>query len=58
MPAHRCEDLCRHHGISHGTYYHWKSKYSGLDASDLKRMKEIEAENARLKRLYAGGLSR
>jgi putative transposase len=46
-------DLCRRHGISHGTYYHWKSKYSGLEASDLKRMKELEAENARLKRLYA-----
>jgi len=46
-------DLCRRHGISHGTYYHWKSKYSGLEASDLKRMKELELENARLKRLYA-----
>jgi putative transposase len=46
-------DLCRRHGISHGTYYHWKSKYSGLEASDLKRMKELEAENAKLKRLYA-----
>jgi len=37
-------DLCRRHGISHGTYYHWKSKYSGLEASDLKRMKELEAD--------------
>lgn len=46
-------DLCRRHGISHGTYYHLKSKYSGLEASDLKRMKELEAENAKLKRLYA-----
>jgi putative transposase len=46
-------DLCRRHGISHGTYYHWKSKYSGLEASDLKRMKELEAENAKLKRMYA-----
>ena len=46
-------DLCRRHGISHGTYYQWKSKYSGLEASDLKRMKELEHENARLKRLYA-----
>ena len=46
-------DLCRRHGISHGTYYHWKSKYSGLEASDLKRMKELEAENARLKKLLA-----
>ena len=42
-------DLCRRHGISHGTYYHWKSKYGGLEASDLKRMKELEAENAKLR---------
>lgn len=46
-------DLCRRHGISPATYYQWKSKYGGLEASDLKRMKELEAENARLKRLYA-----
>jgi putative transposase len=46
-------DLCRRHGISPATYYQWKSKYGGLEASDLKRMKELEAENSRLKRLYA-----
>ena len=46
-------DLCRRHGISHGTYYHWKSKYGGMEASDLKRIRDIEAENARLKRLVA-----
>jgi len=47
------KDLCRHHGISQATNYKWKSKYGGLEASDLKRIKELEAENARLKRMYA-----
>jgi putative transposase len=46
-------ELCRRHGISPATYYQWKSKYGGLEASDLKRMKELEQENSRLKRLYA-----
>lgn len=47
------KDLCRKAGISSATYYQWKSKYGGLDASDLKRVKELEAENAKLKRMYA-----
>lgn len=47
------KDLCRKHGISDATYYNWKSKYGGMEASDLKRMKELEAENSRLKRMYA-----
>lgn len=47
------KDLCRQAGISTPTYYQWKSKYGGLEVSDLKRVKELEAENARLKRLYA-----
>ena len=47
------KDLCRQAGISTATYYQWKSKYGGMDASDLKRVKELEAENARLKRMYA-----
>ena len=47
------KDLCRRHGISPATYYQWKSKYSGLQASDLKKMRELERENARLKQLYA-----
>ena len=47
------KDLCRQAGISSATYYQWKSKYGGMDASDLKRVKELEAENARLKRMYA-----
>jgi putative transposase len=47
------KDLCRQAGISTATYYQWKSKYGGMEASDLKRVKELESENARLKRLYA-----
>ncbi len=46
-------DICREHGISSATYYQWKSKYGGLKASDLKRLREIEAENAKLKKMYA-----
>jgi len=46
-------DLCRKHGISDGTYYKWKSKYGGLDTSDLKRLRELETENSQLKRMYA-----
>lgn len=47
------KDICRKHGISDATYYKWKSKYGDMEASDLKRVKELEAENARLKRMYA-----
>jgi putative transposase len=46
-------DLCRKHQISDATYYKWKSKYGGLDASDVKRMRELEMENSQLKRMYA-----
>ncbi|PWD85913.1 hypothetical protein DC080_03890 [Ignatzschineria cameli] len=46
-------DICREHGISSATYYQWKSKYGGLEASDLKRLREIEAENSKLKKMYA-----
>jgi putative transposase len=49
----KIKDLCREHGISEATYYNWKSKYGGMEASDVKRMKELEAENAKLKRMYA-----
>ena len=49
----RVKEICRKHGISEPTYYKWKSKYGGLDASELKRIKELEAENAKLKRMYA-----
>ncbi len=47
------QDICRQNGISYATYYKWKSKYGGMEASDLKRVKELEAENARLKRMFA-----
>ncbi len=47
------KEICRTHGISDATYYNWKSKYGGMSASDLKRMKEMERENAQLKRMYA-----
>ncbi len=46
-------EVCRKHGISAATYYAWKSKYAGSTVSDLTRMRELEAENARLKRMYA-----
>jgi putative transposase len=46
-------EVCRKHGISSATYYQWKSKYAGMSVSELKRVKELEAENARLKRMYA-----
>ena len=46
-------ELWRQHGISSATYYKWKAKYGGLDASDVKRLKELEHENSRLKRMYA-----
>jgi putative transposase len=47
------KDICRKHGISSPTYYSWKSRYGGMEASDLKRTKELESENAKLKRMYA-----
>ena len=49
----KVSDVCRKHGISGATYYQWKSKYGGMEASDLKRNRELEAENAQLKRMYA-----
>ena len=47
------KEICRKHGISDATYYNWKSKYGGMNASDLKRMKEMESELSQLKRMYA-----
>ena len=46
-------ELCRQHGISKSTYYKWKSKYSGMEASDLRRLRELEEENRRLKKMFA-----
>jgi putative transposase len=45
--------LARKHGISAATYYHWKSKYAGAGVAELKRLRELEAENVKLKRMYA-----
>lgn len=47
------KEVCRQHGISDATFYNWKSKYGGMSASELKRLREIEEENAKLKRMYA-----
>ena len=46
-------ELCREHGISNATFYNWRSKPGGMDASLMKRMKELEEENRRLKKMYA-----
>jgi putative transposase len=46
-------DVCRNHGISQPTYYNWKSRYGGLGISELKRIREIEVEHSKLKRMYA-----
>lgn len=46
-------DLCRQHGISDATFYKWKAKYAGLTVSEARRLKELEQENAKLKRLLA-----
>jgi putative transposase len=47
------KEVCRKDGISDATFYNWKSKYGGMSASELKRLRETEAENAKLKRMYA-----
>ena len=47
------QDLCREHGMSSASFYKWRAKYGGMDASLMRRMKELEAENKRLKKMYA-----
>ena len=47
------KDVCRELGISEATYYVWKSKYGGMEASDVQRLRDVEAEHAKLKRMYA-----
>jgi len=47
------KDICREYGISDATYYNWKSKYGGMEASDIKRLKELEDENRKLKQMFA-----
>ena len=49
----KVQDICRQHGISDATYYKWKSKYGGMEASDIKRLREVETENSKLKRMFA-----
>ena len=49
-------DLCRKHGISDATFYNWKSKFGGMDVSEAKRLKQLEGENAKLKRLLADAM--
>ena len=51
--GHPTTDVCRKHGISAGTFYKWKAKYGGMDVSDAKRLKALEDENAKLKKLLA-----
>lgn len=49
----KVEDIYRQNGVSNATYYNWKSKYGGMEANDAKRLKELEDENAKLKKLFA-----
>jgi putative transposase len=49
----KVSDICRENGISDATFYNWKAKYGGMDVNELKRVKQLEQENARLKRMYA-----
>ena len=49
----KTSDVCRRHGISQPTFYNWKAKYGGLDVSDAKRLRALEDENAKLKKLLA-----
>jgi len=48
------KEVCREYGVSDATYYNWKSKYGGMEASDIRRLKEMEDENRRLKQMFAG----
>lgn len=49
----RVDELCRRHGISSATFYAWRKKFGGMEASDAKRLRELEMENAKLKRIVA-----
>ena len=48
------EELCREHGVSRATFYNWRKKFGGLEVDDAKRLKSLEEENRRLKRMVAG----
>ena len=47
------KEVCREYGVSDATYYNWRSKYGGMEASDIRRLKEMEDENRRLKQMFA-----
>ena len=47
------KDICREYGISNGTFYNWRKKYSGMESSQVKKLKDLEEENRRLKRMFA-----
>ena len=49
----KVSEICREHGISVPTFHNWKSKYAGMDVNQLKKLKELEAEHSRLKKMYA-----
>jgi putative transposase len=49
----KVKDLCRQHNVTEQTYYRWKSKYGGMNVSEMRRLKELESENARLKKIVA-----
>ena len=51
--GHKVADVCREHGISEGTYYRWKAQYGGLDVSQLRRLRQLEEENRKLKQIVA-----
>ena len=52
----KAAELCRKHGISEATFYAWKAKYGGLEVSEAKRLKGLESENAKLKKLFADAM--
>ncbi len=52
----RVEDLCREYGIGQSTIYAWKAKYAGMDVNEAKRLRELESENAKLKRMLADAM--
>ena len=49
----KVSEICREHGVSTAAFYQWRSKYGGMEASDMKRLKELQSENEKLKRMYA-----
>jgi putative transposase len=49
----KVSDICREHGVSSATFYQWRRKYGGMEASDIKKLKELQEENEKLKRMYA-----